>query len=769
MASAAPSPQPVVQQRQPPPPSDPLFLEAQFSVEGLPQGGEEEQVAYHSAEEFFQESDMNLPTQPKQVDGVGSCEAVEKRQETKSVRKMWEERLREEDAMIQDWRSKTAPEAANAGSWTFPRRMHKQKQSKFFSSQQQHQKQKQKQQQQQQQQQQQFFQPQSQLQQHQLFLKKQQQLQQEEDQQDEGTQQIAHQKYQQQQTPHTSLQPQHDFAPNQLRPTELQQQPIFQQQALPDAGQDSYQQGQNQMHHQHVVKRTVFQQQHASDTLTVTPELKTSALTPSPSLPGTCPSNVSSPDPTTMTTSTTAIDEEISISSQSTTVHVQDTNKAKKPKKFVSVREKVKILEQKVEEADAAEAEAAAAAAEEEGAKEDEEESPMQAPPPSGRSETPTASANAPIRPEEIPGAVRVLPPGRKSPGAFATMRSISSLGFGGARGNVGHSRRSRSSSVDSSFVPLLGLHRASPLVPSPTRPGRDQSSALSPSRRLSDDVWNLPKLEPFPFKPDPVVAPLADKGPPPPKPTKFVPGWHSESEVDPQVEDRPSKWNQYSSLRVPGKFRSQAGPPSAARSLLLAGKNADNGAETPRTIDRQTNKSSSVAAGPLARPETEGGGGEAAAVVPVAIGTANINNASSSSFQSDTLLNMTASNSSFSSAQFEQQLRQQQQQRGSGAYDSSATVTANSTLERHSSSNTWSKNAGPGGGSSKMTDSWLMDMSQEDQSSTAKAPSNGATAPFGGGGGTDSEMEASTSSFFEFRSGKLKFGFLRPPEVAAD
>ncbi len=130
---------------------------------------------------------------------------------------------------------------------------------------------------------------------------------------------------------------------------------------------------------------------------------------------------------------------------------------------FVSVREKVKFLEQKADEADKNDTDNDATI--------DNDERDKETP----ATDSETTPAAGPIRPEDIPGAVRVLPPGRRSPSALFFSRSHSTLGFNNTLN--GASKRHRSASVDNSI------------------------------NNNNNNPWNLPKLEPFPFKPGPITT----------------------------------------------------------------------------------------------------------------------------------------------------------------------------------------------------------------------------------------------------------------------
>lgn len=214
----------------------------------------------------------------------------------------------------------------------------------------------------------------------------------------------------------------------------------------------------------------------------VIPTVTTNALTP--------PSSIT-------TTKANSPCDDISFSSQSTVKQAKKT-------KFVGVKEKVKILEQKVEDY----------------LSYDSEQS-------ESRGTTPI------LRPEEIPGAVRVFPV--PSPC---------------------HSRKSsiaRSSSVDTNY-----WHRRFSSSPSPlTTPGlqRKWSVGTPPPMYIPSGprYHSLTNLEPFPFKPDEPITQPRSKFPPPPSPSKFVKGKFRDSDYQSDLEGTiPTKWTPSGSVKSP-------------------------------------------------------------------------------------------------------------------------------------------------------------------------------------------------------------------------
>lgn len=77
-----------------------------------------------------------------------------------------------------------------------------------------------------------------------------------------------------------------------------------------------------------------------------------------------------------------------------------------------------------------------------------------------------------------------------------------------------------------------------------------------------------LPKMEPFPFKPDPPQSKPA-KCPPPPKPSKFVKGSFTESDYESDCEAMriPIKWNPWQSDSEDYNFRKVQPPPAVKQS----------------------------------------------------------------------------------------------------------------------------------------------------------------------------------------------------------
>ena len=147
--------------------------------------------------------------------------------------------------------------------------------------------------------------------------------------------------------------------------------------------------------------------------------------------------------------------DEGSQSSHSTVRPKEDETERKK--NYVRVKEKIKLLEQKVEES-------------------------------CNESEAET------IRPEDIPGSVRVLPTPAKKPG--------------------------RSSSVDLTSAASQKKHFYY------------QTNSLNRSSRTHNLVFT--RLEPFPFKPEPLEdLTKGPKIPPPTNPTKFIPGKCRESDYE--------------------------------------------------------------------------------------------------------------------------------------------------------------------------------------------------------------------------------------------
>eukprot|EP00094_Tigriopus_californicus_P002724 TCALIF_02628-PA protein Name:"Similar to unc-89 Muscle M-line assembly protein unc-89 (Caenorhabditis elegans)" AED:0.08 eAED:0.03 QI:0/0.71/0.12/1/1/0.87/8/85/2824 len=214
----------------------------------------------------------------------------------------------------------------------------------------------------------------------------------------------------------------------------------------------------------------------------VIPIVTTSAFTP--------PSSITTTKPNSPC-------DDISFSSQSTVKQAKKT-------KFVGVKEKVKILEQKVEDY----------------LSYDSEQS-------ESRGATPV------LRPEEIPGAVRVFPV--PSPC---------------------HSRKSsttRSSSADTN-----NWYRRFSSSPSPlTTPGmqRKWSGGTPPPMYMPSGPrhHSLTNLEPFPFKPDAPLTKPRSKIPPPPSPSKFIKGKFRDSDYHSDLEGTiPPKWTPSGAVKQP-------------------------------------------------------------------------------------------------------------------------------------------------------------------------------------------------------------------------
>ena len=179
---------------------------------------------------------------------------------------------------------------------------------------------------------------------------------------------------------------------------------------------------------------------------------------------------------------------------------------------FIRVKDKIKMIEQKVEDTL------------------------------DTMSDTSSARQTPTIRPEEIPGAVRVLPP--------ATSPMTLPRQF-----RWGHSSIARSNSVD--------VFKSSPIASPLTIP---RSAQPSPSN-LKVSTIPRPKrlaempLEPFPFKADPVETKTRTKIPAPPTPKRFVPGaFKDASDYDSTSESSTSfglaKWTPKGDKKVEPKYK---------------------------------------------------------------------------------------------------------------------------------------------------------------------------------------------------------------------